>query len=97
MVGDRSAFGRGRRGSCVEVDGERYEVWVRGRARRLRVATWQAGDACAVAGERQPRSTPSAARRVAWQHVVGELDVDWLGDVAPADAAGRGVEPGARR
>jgi competence protein ComEC len=70
----------------VIVDGERYEVWVRGRAHRQRVARWQAGDRIRVEGARRALA-PGRRRRVAWQHVVGELDVVWLGDVAPGSPA----------
>ena len=42
----------------VDVDGERYEVWARGRARRLRVADWQAGDRVA----RRPASAGRCRR-----------------------------------
>ena len=69
----------------VEVGAERYELWVRGRARQLRAATWRGGDLVRVAGELQPLD-PERARRVAWQHVVGELEADWLGDRRPGGA-----------
>ncbi len=69
----------------VEVDAERYELWVRGRARQLRAATWRGGDLVRVAGDLQPLD-PDRADRVAWQHVVGELDADWLGDRRPGGA-----------
>ena len=65
--------------AVVEVHGERYEVWVRGRARQQRVAGWRSGDLVRVGGRLEPLD-PDRARRVAWQHVVGELDADWLGD-----------------
>ena len=68
------------------VDGERYEVWVRGRAGRQRIARWQTGDRVRVEGERVALA-PGRRRRVAWQHIVGELDVAWLGDVAPGTPA----------
>ena len=71
-------------------------MWVRGRARRLRVETWQAGDVVTVAGERRPLDAGRRSR-VAWQHVVGTFEPDWLGDV---DAGGQfvdGIEPRARR
>ena len=66
----------------VEVEGERFEVFARGRAGQLRVRTWRGGDLVRVHGERVALSAERAAR-VAWQHVVGELRVDWVGDVAP--------------
>jgi competence protein ComEC len=70
----------------LAVEGERYEVWVRGRAGRQRIARWHAGDRVRVEGERVGLA-PGRRRRVAWQHVVGELDVAWLGDVAPGTPA----------
>jgi competence protein ComEC len=68
----------------VELDGERFETWVRGRAAQLRVAGWRAGDRAELSGERAALE-PDRAARVAWQHVVGELEVDWLGDAVPGD------------
>ena len=66
----------------LEVEGERFEVWARGRAAGLRVATWRGGDRVDVSGVRVALDD-ERARRVAWEHVVGELEVDWLGDRAP--------------
>jgi competence protein ComEC len=66
----------------VELDGERFEAWVRGRADQLRIAEWRAGDRVEVAGVRDIVE-PDRVGRVAWQHVVGELDVDWFGDAVP--------------
>ena len=63
----------------LQVEGERYELWVRGRASRLRVDAWQHGDRVWVEGTRRPLD-PKRAGRVAWQHVVGALDADVLGD-----------------
>ncbi len=68
--------------ALVELDGERFEAWVRGRADQLRIAEWRAGDRVALAGGRTVVE-PDRIGRVAWQHVVGELDVDWLGDAVP--------------
>lgn len=61
------------------IEGERFEVWVRGRARGQRVDTWRAGDRVAVGGERR-RLQPDRRQRVAWQHVVGAFDIEWVGD-----------------
>ena len=66
----------------VEVDGERFEVFASGRAGQLRVRTWRGGELVRLHGERVALS-PDRANRVAWQHVVGELRVDWVGDVVP--------------
>jgi competence protein ComEC len=65
--------------ALVEVEGERFELWVRGRAGPLRVADWRAGDSVQLAGELTALE-PDRMKRVAWQHVVGELEADWLGD-----------------
>lgn len=64
----------------VEVDGERFEIWTRGRARQLRVREWRGGEWVAVAGTRTELDA-ERAQRVAWQHVVGEFEVDWASDV----------------
>ena len=66
----------------VEVDGERFEVFGRGRAGQLRMRTWRGGDLVRVHGERVDLA-PERAARVAWQHVVGELRIEWAGDVVP--------------
>ena len=68
--------------ALVELDGERFEAWVRGRADQLRIAEWGAGDRVELAGTRKAVE-PDRLGRVAWQHVVGELDVEWLGDSVP--------------
>jgi competence protein ComEC len=68
----------------VELDGERFEVWVRGRAGQLRVTEWRAGDRVELAGERTALE-PARVSRVAWHHVVGELDAEWLGDAVSGD------------
>lgn len=63
----------------VEVGGDRFEIWLRGRAAAARARQWSAGDRVMVAGDR--RALPvERQRRVAWQHVVGVFDADWLGD-----------------
>jgi competence protein ComEC len=72
----------------VEVEGQRFEVWVRGRASQGRVRTWRGGDLVRVDGVRVPLP-PDRVARVAWQHVVGELEVTWLGDVAPGGPIAR--------
>lgn len=65
----------------LEIDGERFELWVRGRARQLRAIEWRGGQLVTVAGERTALDDERATR-VAWQHVVGEFEATWLGDVA---------------
>jgi competence protein ComEC len=66
----------------LEIDGERFEVWSRGRARQQRIATWHGGEWVAVSGQRI-ELTPERAGRVAWQHVVGEFELDWASDIHP--------------
>ncbi len=66
----------------VEIEGERFELWARGRAIRLRVATWRAGESVLASGERRELK-PERQGRVAWQHVVGEFRIDWVSDVLP--------------
>ncbi len=80
VVGDPQPYPSSTR-VVLTVDGERFEHWVRGRARRIRVAEWQAGDRVLVRGERSPLDAERAGR-VAWQHVVGEIEIDWVADVA---------------
>lgn len=77
----------------VSVDGERFETWARGRARQLRVAEWRGGERVLVHGE-LVGLRPDRQRRVAWQHVVGELRIDWVADTAdggPLDRASNRV------
>ena len=68
----------------VEIEGERFEVWSRGRAQQQRVRSWRGGEWVSVNGERRPLDA-ERARRVAWQHVVGEFVMTWASDV---DAGG---------
>ncbi|NND74934.1 MAG: ComEC/Rec2 family competence protein [Ilumatobacter sp.] len=72
----------------VDVDGERYEVWSRGRARQLRVRTWRGGQWVAMSGQRVALDA-TRAHRVAWQHVVGEFVLDWASDVDEGGAVAR--------
>lgn len=77
----------------AEVGGKRYETWIRGRAMRVRADRWRGGERLKVRGE---LSVLSADRqeRVAWQHVVGELRLEWISDVAtgaPIDRASNRV------
>ncbi len=68
----------------VEIEGERFESWSRGRAQQQRVGSWRGGEWISVSGDRQLLDA-ERARRVAWQHVVGEFDLEWASDV---DAGG---------
>jgi competence protein ComEC len=72
----------------VEVEGERFEIWSRGRAQQQRIHRWRGGQWVAVSGERGALDAERAGR-VAWQHVVGEFTLDWASDVHPGDALAR--------
>ncbi|MEO1059498.1 MAG: ComEC/Rec2 family competence protein, partial [Actinomycetota bacterium] len=72
----------------VDVEGERFEVWARSWSLQARVEQWQAGEWVVVQGERH-ELRPDRARRVAWQHVVGRLDVAWAGDTVGGSAIAR--------
>lgn len=71
-----------------EVDGERFETWSRGRAQQLRVRTWRGGQWVMVRGLRATLDEQRSGR-VAWQHVVGEFELDWASDVAPGGGIAR--------
>ena len=77
----------------ADVEGQRYEVWVRGRAMRVRASEWRGGERLSVLGELVELS-PQRQSRVSWQHVVGELRLEWVSDVAvgtPVDRASNRV------
>jgi competence protein ComEC len=74
------------------LDGERFEMWVRGRANQLRVARWNQGDVVWVEGVRRPLD-PHRAGLLAWRHVVGRFEHDVLGD----RLAGRRLDVAANR
>lgn len=76
----------------LQIEGERFEAWERGRAGRLRVGEWTQGDRVWVVGERV-RLDEDRAGRVAWQHVVGAFDREYYGDVL----AGRPLAVAANR
>jgi competence protein ComEC len=80
VVGDPTPYPSSTR-VVFEVDGERFETWSRGRAQQHRVRTWRGGEWVLVSGDRQPLDA-DRVRRVAWQHVVGEFELDWASDVA---------------
>ncbi|MFP5488936.1 MAG: hypothetical protein ACLGHQ_11595, partial [Acidimicrobiia bacterium] len=79
IVDDPQPFGGATR-VVVEIEDERVETWIRGRARRQRVAGWRGGEHVQLSGTRVPLDD-ERARRVAWQHVVAELRIDWASDV----------------
>ena len=61
-----------RRRVSLEIDGERHELWVRGRCPAA--GAWPTGGPatrCSSTRRARGRSTTTARRRVAWQHVVG--------------------------
>jgi competence protein ComEC len=92
VVGDPQPYRSATR-VVVEVERERFEYWARGRARRLRVETWQGGERVLVQLDRAALDA-DRARRVAWQHVVGEATIDWAADVdggGPGDRASNRV------
>ncbi len=72
----------------LEIHGERYEMWSRGRAQQQRVMQWRGGEWVRIRGERVALDS-SRARRVAWQHVVGRFDLEWVSDVAPGGPVAR--------
>ncbi len=72
----------------IEVDGERFEVWSRGRAQQERVRSWRGGEWVTVSGQRRALDV-ERARRVAWQHVVGEFELRWSSDVDPGGPVAR--------
>jgi competence protein ComEC len=76
----------------VDIEGERFETWHRGRAVQIRVGTWRAGEWIRVSGDRRALDA-ERQRRVAWQHVIGELRMQWASDVA----AGRPVDRASNR
>ena len=81
LVDDPQPYDRATR-VLIEIEGERFEVWARGRAIRQRVGSWRAGESVRASGERTALR-PDRRERVAWQHVVGEFRLDWVTDVAP--------------
>jgi competence protein ComEC len=74
--------------AILEIDGERFETWARGRAQRERVMRWRGGERVLVHGERR-RLDDARAHRVAWQHVVGGFDLEWVSDVDPGGPLAR--------
>ncbi len=76
VVGDPAPIGKGLR-VTVEIDGERFDVWAYGSPRR-RLVDRQAGEVVYVQGER--RLMVSNARRAQVRHVVGQFDVEFVGD-----------------
>lgn len=78
LVDDPQPFAASTR-VIVEVEDQRFELWSRGRAQQLRVRRWRGGEWVYVSGERRALDH-ERAHRVAWQHVVGEYRLAWVGD-----------------
>ena len=76
IVGDPAPFGSGLR-VTVEIGGERFDAWAYGSPRR-RLVDRQAGEMVYVQGRR--RLMVSNARRAQIRHVVGQFDLDVVGD-----------------
>ena len=91
LVDDPQPFGGATR-VILAIEGERFEAWVRGRARQQRAARWRGGEYVQLAGERVGLDDERSGR-VAWQHVVGELEIEWASDVI----AGAGVDRASNR
>ncbi len=81
LVDDPSPYARSTR-ALLEIDGERFEMWARGRASQIRVRKWRAGEMVQVLGERVALRSDRQGR-VAWQHIVGEFELGWASDVLP--------------
>lgn len=81
LVDDPQPYGAATR-VIVEIEGERFELWARGRAIQIRVATWRAGESVMASGQRRALK-PERQSRVAWQHVIGEFRTVWVSDVLP--------------
>ena len=80
VVDDPQPFDRSTR-VIVEVDGRRCEIWARRHSMRSRLSVINGGDYLALSGELVPLS-PDRYERVRWQHVVCEVQPEWLGDVS---------------
>jgi competence protein ComEC len=92
VVGDPQPYPTATR-TILEIEGERFEHWARGRAKRLRVAEWSSGDRVLLSGERD-RLDAGRRMRVASQHVVGEFTLTWAAEVVtggPLDRASNRV------
>lgn len=76
ITGDPAPVGRSMR-VTLEVDGQRFDAWVYGSPRR-RLVDRQAGEMVYVEGER--RALTSNARRAQVRHVVGQFDINVVGD-----------------
>jgi competence protein ComEC len=92
LVGDPQPFPTATR-VVLELDGERFEYWARGRAKRERVGAWAAGDRVYLSGTREALDGGRRVR-IASQHVVGEFTLTWVAEAAaggPLDRASNRV------
>lgn len=87
VVGDPQPFAGATR-VVLELDGERFECWARGRAKRERVSGWAAGDQVLLNGTRHALGD-SRRLRVASQHVVGDVTLAWVAEVQPGGPLSR--------
>lgn len=85
IVGDPAPFGAGLR-VTIEIEGERFDAWMYGGARR-KLAAHQAGEFVWVDGRRTALS--STQRRALIRHVVGRFQVEITGDVVDGSAFAR--------
>ncbi|HEY7628324.1 MAG TPA: ComEC/Rec2 family competence protein, partial [Ilumatobacteraceae bacterium] len=76
IVGDPVPLGAGLR-VTLEVEGERFDTWAYGSARR-RLVDRQVGERVYVEGRRRPLTTQ--AHRAQLRHVVGRVDLSAVGD-----------------
>jgi competence protein ComEC len=98
VVDDPQPFGGATR-TILEIDGERFEMWSRGRARQIRVATWRGGSYVHVEGVRAALDD-DRQDRVAWQHVVGDFEMEYVTDTwsgGPIDRASNRVRAAIER
>ena len=82
----------------LEVDGERFRAQVYGGERRS-LARLESGQLVEIEGERRPLAG-GRVRAAQVRHIVGELDVDWAGDVVeagPLDLAANRFRAAVRR
>ena len=85
IIGDPAPYGNGLR-VTVEIDGERFDAWVYGGARR-KLAAHQGGEYVWLDGRRTALS--ASQRRALIRHVVGRFQVEATGDVLEGSAFAR--------
>ena len=85
IIGDPAPYGNGLR-VTVEIDGERFDAWLYGGARR-KLAAHQGGEYVWLDGRRTPLS--ATQRRALIRHVVGRFQVETTGDVVEGSAVAR--------